>query len=408
MTSANGWLIEGNEIRGNGIGGANLDAIDIENSSGGATVRANLLTASAAVGLEMYQSTGSNRAENNTISNNGSAGVETSGVRLYGTGNVIDRNVITGSTGSGILVTSGSTGNTITRNSIAGNGPASGEIGIDLLRAADNQNLGTAPFVTPNDAGDGDAGGNGLINFPVVTSAMLAGGSLSLVGYARPGSSIEWFVVTADPSGFGEGTTFKLSLVEGSAADGDSTTGTYVSPVNGLNQGTDTTNRFAFTVPVPAGVGVGTVLTTTATLAGNTSEFSGNVTVALSADLTLLKSVAPGGSQVPGVELAYAVTFTNTGGTPAASVVLVDPIPSSTDYKVGSASTNLGSTGLTVSVSFSNNGGSTWTYTPLGGGGGAPAGFDRNVTHVRWTFTGSLSPTPPANAGSTGFVARIR
>ncbi len=346
-SGSNGWLVEGNEMRGNGIGSPNLDAMDIENGSGGATVRGNLLTTSTAIGLEMYQSSGANRVENNTISDNGKGpgSQETAGIRLYGTGNVVDRNVITGSYGAGLLVTSASTGNTINRNSFSANGASTGQIGIDLLRAADNQNLGTAPFVTPNDAGDGDAGGNGLLNFPILTGAMIGSGTLTVSGFARPGSDIEIFVAAPDPSGFGEGATWVITRTEGSGADLDATTGTYTSPVNGLNVGTDTTNRFRFSVAAPPGVVAGTILTATATLGGNTSEFSGNVTVGSGPILTLLKSVSQAGPQPPGTDLGYTVTFANTGGSPASVVVVTDPIPVGTDFKVGSTFGNLGPQG---------------------------------------------------------------
>ena len=46
------------------------------------------------------------------------------------------------------------------------------------------------------------------------------------------------------------------------------------------------------------------------------------------------------------------------------------------------------------------DGGATWTYTPASGGGGAPAGYDRNVTNIRWLFIGSLSQLAPNNSGS--------
>ena len=55
---------------------------------------------------------------------------------------------------------------------------------------------------------------------------------------------------------------------------------------------------------------------------------------------------------------------------------------------------------MTVVVEFSNDNTSTWTYTPVSEGGGALAGYDRAVTHVRWRFTGNLSQTSPNNAGS--------
>ncbi|HMU61897.1 MAG TPA: hypothetical protein PKA66_08950, partial [Gemmatimonadales bacterium] len=115
-----------------------------------------------------------------------------------------------------------------------------------------------------------------------------------------------------------------------------------------------------------------------------------------------------GGAQLPGTDLTYTIMFVNTGGTAATGVVLVDSLTPRVDFKLGSVTSSLGSTGLTVAVSYSNNNGATYAYVPVSGGGGAPAGYDRNVTNVRWTFTGSLSATPPNNAGSVGLTGRIR
>ena len=76
-------------------------------------------------------------------------------------------------------------------------------------------------------------------------------------------------------------------MTEGSGADQDNTTGTYgPGPINGIAQGTDTTNRFKFVVAIPPGVAIGTVLTATATVGGATSEFSGNVTVSTVASIS--------------------------------------------------------------------------------------------------------------------------
>ena len=58
---------------------------------------------------------------------------------------------------------------------------------------------------TLNDTGDADTGPNGLLNFPVIQSASIGGGSLTVTGWARPGALIEFFLAAADPSGFGEG-----------------------------------------------------------------------------------------------------------------------------------------------------------------------------------------------------------
>lgn len=124
--------------------------------------------------------------------------------------------------------------------------------------------------------------------------------------------------------------------------------------------------------------------------------------------LALLLSVSPNGTVAPHTDLVYTIDFVNNGVGPASAFVITDPIPANTDFKVGSASTSLGSTGLTPAITYSNNGGTTWSYTPASGGGGAPAGYDRNVTNVRWSFGSTLSQTAPNNTGSVTLTARIR
>jgi uncharacterized repeat protein (TIGR01451 family) len=125
-------------------------------------------------------------------------------------------------------------------------------------------------------------------------------------------------------------------------------------------------------------------------------------------NITHFSSVTPSGTQPPGTDLVYNATFTNSGGQAAQAFIVVDPIPAYTDFKIGSPSTVLGTTGMTVAVEFSNDNAATWTYTPVSGGGSALAGYDRAVTHVRWRFTGNLSQTSPNNAGSVNITARIQ
>jgi uncharacterized repeat protein (TIGR01451 family) len=149
--------------------------------------------------------------------------------------------------------------------------------------------------------------------------------------------------------------------------------------------------------------------TSTSTQATGVTAF-GDFAVGESAvpDVSLTKGVSPSGSQVPNTDLTYTVTFTNGGSAAAQTLVISDQVPANTDFKVGSESHDLGTTGLTVVVSYSNDGGSSWTYTPVSAGGGADAGYDRNVTNIRWTFSGNLSQSPPNNAGTVSFVAKIR
>lgn len=130
--------------------------------------------------------------------------------------------------------------------------------------------------------------------------------------------------------------------------------------------------------------------------------------VAGSPALVLTKDVTPVGAQPPNTDLTFNISFANNGALAATSVVITDPVPSFTDFKVGSAAANLGSSGLVLTLLFSNDGGSTYTYTPTSGGGGAPPGYDRAVTNIRWSFAGSLSNATPNNTGSVTFMVRIR
>jgi parallel beta-helix repeat protein len=315
---ATGWTITGNEIRDSGTETTNGDGLDV-NASPTNTFVGNLVTGTSSQGIVLTAPASGNVFTNNTVTGNGvgiaSGFVQSTGITIR-TGiasTLLDRNVIRANYGAGVQVNDGATGTRMRRNSFALNGTitarnggaATGQIGIDLNAPADNIDLGTAPFYTLNDLGDTDTGGNGLLNFPVLTSAVLSGGSLILHGFARPGSVIELFIASPspDPTGFGEGTTWVITLTEGGTgaggddpyADLNAGTGTYgPGAVNGIAQGTDTTNRFTFMVPAPGGVGVGTPLTATATLGGATSEFSGNVIVAATTVVTLQSFEAVG------------------------------------------------------------------------------------------------------------------
>ena len=288
--SATGWTIEGNEITGNALGNPTLEGLSVL-AAGPATIRWNRIATSDGPGVDVSTATGACTLENNTIVGNGigaSATSETPGVRVGGTGHRLDRNVITANYGAGVLALSTTVQATITKNSIYGNGTvmnrageaATGQVGIDLQKAADNTAKGTAPFFTKNDTGDGDTGGNALLNFPVRETAVAGTGTLTITGWARPGSTIEFFLTDADASGFGEGQTYATTAVEGSVSDLDASSSAYAPNVNGIDQGGDTTNRFRFVLALPSGVTAGRALCATATIAATgTSEFSGRVVV---------------------------------------------------------------------------------------------------------------------------------
>ncbi|MHB0878420.1 MAG: beta strand repeat-containing protein, partial [Anaerolineae bacterium] len=126
----------------------------------------------------------------------GSTGVSIGSAEVGG-GNVIARN-----SSPGIFTDSDATilGNTIRGNAIFQNAG----LGIDL-------NSGS-PVVTANDGGDGDAGPNGLQNYPVLAGALTAAdGSSSLIAGSLNSAAAVTFTLdfysgdTCDASGNGEG-----------------------------------------------------------------------------------------------------------------------------------------------------------------------------------------------------------
>jgi hypothetical protein len=114
-----------------------------------------------------------------------------------------DGNQIAGHLTSGITVANPLTGVTISGNSIHDNE----QIGIDLVTPLFDYG------VTHNDAGDADAGGNGLQNFPELASAMASGDNTTILGAMDSAPSrtytIEFFSSPfCDPTGYGEGEVY--------------------------------------------------------------------------------------------------------------------------------------------------------------------------------------------------------
>jgi trimeric autotransporter adhesin len=139
-----------------------------------------------------------------------------------------------------------------------------------------------------------------------------------------------------------------------------------------------------------------------------TTADSGKLTVTVvRPSMTIAKTVSPTGTRPPGTDLTYVVTITNNGSSNAASVVAVDTLPATVQFKVGSGASSLPS-GISVVVDYSNDGGATWTYTPASGACSAPAGYDRCVNRVRWRLQNPLSSTPPNNTGTLQLIAQIR
>ncbi|HEX8097148.1 MAG TPA: hypothetical protein VF507_03895, partial [Pyrinomonadaceae bacterium] len=133
--------------------------------------------------------------------------------------------------------------------------------------------------------------------------------------------------------------------------------------------------------------------------------------------IDLVKSYSANTAYVqPGTEITYPINFTNSGGTGATSLIIKDIIPANTEFKVGSAAYDLGTTGLSAgpAVQYTNvslpnpdptqpplpppDNDPSWGYQPTGT-------YDGNVRFIRWAFAGTV---PPQTSGSVSFVVRVK
>jgi uncharacterized repeat protein (TIGR01451 family) len=128
------------------------------------------------------------------------------------------------------------------------------------------------------------------------------------------------------------------------------------------------------------------------------------VTVVLP-NLVAAKTVNPSGTQPIGTDLTYADTVTNTGTESASTVIAEDSLSTSLQFKVGSLTASFP---VAVAVEYSNDGGATWTYTPVSGGCSGTSGYDACVNRLRVRLLAALSATPPNHKGSLTYIARIR
>lgn len=251
----------GNVVSGNDGDGIYLDSVT------GATIQNNRIgTNSAGAGSFGNQGDGIRLefgASNNTIGGTGTN----------------ERNIIANNTGVGInLLDPGTVGNAIRANSIWANGL----LGIDLND--DN--------VTANDATDADAGPNNLQNFPVLTNALLVGGSTqvagSLTSAANSPFTIDVFASTScDPLGNGEGQF-------------------YLGSTSVLTNGA---GLATFDQPFAAAAAGSVITATSSNGAGSTSEFSACRPLDIATPtLTLTPTV----TQTPTVTSTPTVTPTGT------------------------------------------------------------------------------------------------
>jgi hypothetical protein len=124
-------------------------------------------------------------------------------------------------------------------------------------------------------------------------------------------------------------------------------------------------------------------------------------------------ATGPDRFNAPLSDVVYTLTITNSGGSPVdlAGITLTDALPSTLSFYNGDFDPtapgtdpfqiNAGSSGVTLSaanVAYSNNGGTSYAYTPA-------AGYDGNVNRIRFSPGGSLAANSSFNIK---FRARIK
>ena len=152
----------------------------------------------------------------------------------------------------------------------------------------------------------GDSGQNlnsntdGVLDFPVFTSAAITDGVMTLEGFAESGLTFDLYLNAGQVGQeFGDGVVWLARFTEGSNDDQDDTTGAYGPEVRGVTvaTGTLTRNKFSFQFPLPDGVNNGVQMTGIAS-SGGVSEFSslilaGEQGSAVAPEITLENSSDP-------------------------------------------------------------------------------------------------------------------
>jgi uncharacterized repeat protein (TIGR01451 family) len=183
------------------------------------------------------------------------------------------------------------------------------------------------------------------------------------------------------------------------------------NPITFVALGPGAGENITVRLTVPAGTAVGTVEVGVLSATGQVTLATDNatdVTTIVAGNLSLVKSVSPVGDQVPGTDLSYTVDYQNLGSDVLTTIVVYDAIPAWTQFLVGSAVTGTPPASVTgITIEYSDDNGATWAYAPVSGGGGAPAGYDANVTNVRWVFAGDLLAGGSSTTG-VGFTVRIQ
>jgi uncharacterized repeat protein (TIGR01451 family) len=224
------------------------------------------------------------------------------------------------------------------------------------------------------------------------------------------GQTVHIRATVSDPFG-----SYDISSVTLTLRD---TTGTVRLAPTAMTQVLDSGNatkifEYAYTVPSAGPAGNWSALVVAAEGTEGTVNDNAQATMPVvtpPASLLVLK-LADKTAAAPGDIITYTVTVTNTGAGTAGNVVVDDFLSpyiqgGLNSYGAGTAFqfvNGVPSSGLALGTPvYSNNNGTTWGYTPTSGAGGAPTGYDGNITNWRIPMNGTM------NANNANFTINYK
>jgi uncharacterized repeat protein (TIGR01451 family) len=250
------------------------------------------------------------------------------------------------------------------------------------------------------------------------------------LGYFVGGQTVYVRAVVSDP--FGSFDIVSAPTVTIKDPSNNPVVGAVMTLKNDSGQATKTF-EYVYTVPAigPNGIWSETVVAKEGTENTVSDTGVGTFKVTLQPNLVILKSVSivsdpvngvVNPKAIPGAVMSYTVLATNQGNGTADAIVITDPIPAQTELYVGDLSgpgtgpvlftQGAIPSGLTYtftalnsgtdSISFSNDNGTTWAYTPTPDANG----FDGNANAVKVSLSGTFSG---ASGGSNpSFLLQFR
>ena len=129
--------------------------------------------------------------------------------------------------------------------------------------------------------------------------------------------------------------------------------------------------------------------------------------------LLMVTRLTSSASVDPGSTVTYTIQVSNAGLGDATAVEVTDALGPFLSLGLNSFgpgqvfefTDGTPASGLTPDAAlYSSDGGATYTYVPVSGGGGAPAGFDGLVSHFRLPLSGNM---PPGSSFTITYTARV-